>query len=93
MSKVTHVIVELNMPTDTKWFRPDIDDEYWGEGKPLIMCEDCKHRPRRSNVDDEHEGLNLEFPDEICPCQCEDPWYNWMPRDDWYCGNGGRKEE
>ena len=43
MSKVTHVIVELNMPTDTKWFRPDINDEYWGEGKPLIMCKDCKY--------------------------------------------------
>ena len=59
----------------------------------LIRCKDCKHRPRRSNVDDEHEGLNLEFPDERCPCQCEDPWYNWMPRDDWHCGNGDRKEE
>ena len=59
----------------------------------LIRCKDCKHRPRRSDVDDEHEGFNLEFPDEKCPCQCEDPWYNWMPRDDWYCGNGGGKEE
>lgn len=43
MSKITHVIVELNMPIDTKWFRPDINDEYWGEGKPLIMCKDCKY--------------------------------------------------
>lgn len=61
--------------------------------KELIRCKDCKHRPRRLG-DDEHEGLNLEFlefPDEKCPCQCEgDPWYNWMPKDDWYCGNGER---
>lgn len=61
--------------------------------KELIRCKDCKHRPRRSNVDDEHEGFNLEFPDEKCPCQCEDHWYNWMPRDDWYCGNGEGKDE
>lgn len=61
--------------------------------KELIRCKDCKHRPRRSDVGDEHEGLNLEFPDEKCPCQCEDPWYNWMPRDDWFCGNGERRTE
>lgn len=61
--------------------------------KELIRCKDCKHRPRRSDVGDEHEGFNLEFPDEICPCQCEDHWYNWMPRDDWFCGNGERKEK
>ena len=65
----------------------------YGELEELIRCKDCKHRPRRSNVDDEHEGLNLEFPDEKCPCQCEDPWYNWMPRDDWFCGNGERRTE
>ena len=61
--------------------------------KELVMCKDCKHRPRRIDVGDEHEGYNLEFPDEICPCYCEDHWYNWMPRDDWFCGNGERKEE
>ena len=74
----------------------DFDEIFIGvlrKHKELIRCKDCKHRPRRSNVDDEHEGLNLEFPDEKCPCQCEDPWYNWMPRDDWFCGNGERRTE
>ena len=74
----------------------DYDEMFIGiirKQKELIRCKNCKHRPRRSDVDDEHEGFNLEFPDEKCPCQCEDPWYNWMPRDDWYCGNGERKEE
>lgn len=59
----------------------------------LVRCKDCKHRPRRLEEDDEHEGFNLEFPDGRCPCQCEDHWYNWMPNDDWHCGNGERKEE
>lgn len=58
MSKITHVIVELNMPIDTKWFRPDINDEYWGEGKPLIMCKDCKY-----SVD--------EYDDGECYCDYE----------------------
>lgn len=57
----------------------------------LIRCKDCKHRPKRLHEDD-RDGFNLEFPDEKCPCQCEDPWYNWMPSDDWHCGNGEAKE-
>ena len=63
------------------------------EPKPqeLIRCKDCKHRPKR--IGEGTQGFNLEFPDWECPCQCDDPWYNWMPEDDWYCGNGERKEE
>ena len=59
----------------------------------IVHCKDCKHRPRRSNVDDEHEGFNLEFPDWRCPCRCDDEYYNWMPDDNWHCGNAERKEE
>ena len=52
----------------------------------VVRCKDCKHRPTGSNRDD------LEFPDDKCPCQCEDFWYNWKPTDEWYCGNGERKD-
>lgn len=52
----------------------------------VVRCKDCKHRPTGSNRDD------LEFPDEKCPCQCEDYWYSWKPTDEWYCGNGERKD-
>lgn len=51
----------------------------------VVRCKDCKHRPTGENKDD------LEFPDEICPCQCEDYWYSWKPSDNWFCGNGERK--
>ena len=72
----------------------DLVNKSYADYEKVVHCKDCKHRPRRSNVDDEHEGFNLEFPDEKCPGLCDDdPWYNWMPRDDWYCGNGERKEE
>lgn len=77
-----------------------MDDEYMaglvkqGYVLPeLIRCKDCKHRPIKSEEDDYRNGVNLEFPDERCPCQCEDTWYSWMPDDNWHCGNGERKEE
>lgn len=53
---------------------------------PVVRCKDCKHRPTGTNRDD------LEFPDDKCPCQCEDFWYSWKPADDWFCGNGERKD-
>lgn len=53
----------------------------------IIRCKDCKHKPS-GNVA-EHDII---FPDDKCPCLCEDYWYSWIPRDDWYCGNAERKE-
>lgn len=59
---------------------------------PAIRCKDCEHRPTRK-YEDGREGFNLRFPDSMCPCQCDDPFYNWMPSDNWYCGYAKRKEE
>ena len=63
------------------------------EPKPqeLIRCKDCKHRPKR--IGNERNGFDFEFPDGMCPCQCDDGWYNRMPKDNWFCWNGERKEE
>lgn len=61
--------------------------------KELVRCKDCKHRP---TIDDEHRrnGSDLKFPTHKCPCECYgDGYYSWMPKDDFYCGNGERKEE
>lgn len=52
----------------------------------IVRCKDCKHRPMGEDRDD------LEFPDDKCPCKCEDYWYSWKPSDDWFCGNGERKD-
>lgn len=70
--------LDLNLP-------PTVD------AVPVVRCKDCKHRPKQ--IGEGTQGFNLEFPDWKCPCQCDDGWYNWMPEDDWYCGNGERKEE
>ena len=56
---------------------------------PVIRCKDCKHRPSGTGA-----NHDLEFPDDVCSCQCaDDYWYSWMPKDDWFCADGERKEE
>lgn len=53
----------------------------------VVRCKECKHRPK-------YDGPNrVVFPDEVCPCQCEDLSYNWMPSDDWFCADGERKDD
>lgn len=62
---------------------------------PVVRCKDCKHRPTKP--DDYNpittDGFALEFPDEKCPCQCEDGWYSWYPPDDFFCARGKQKGE
>lgn len=54
----------------------------------VIRCKDCKHRPIVPNY---YEiGSDLEFPDIICPCQCDDSFYSYVPNDNWFCPNGER---
>lgn len=46
MSKVKTVIVELEHPMDSDSLR-DYSDEYYGIGRELIRCKDCKwHLPK-----------------------------------------------
>ena len=74
--------------TDRIWFHTKHGKEV--EFAKVTRCKDCKHRPRR--IDESGYRFNLEFPDYRCPCRCEDDWYSWMPDDDWFCGNGERKD-
>ena len=57
----------------------------------LVRCKDCKHKP----IDTVGKGYgeDLSFDDDYkCPCKCEDPFYSWMPEDDWFCANGERSK-
>ena len=63
-----------------------IDEEPSIDAVPVIRCKDCKHRPKGTGA-----NHDLEFPDYVCPCQCEDYYYSWMPKDDWFCKDGERK--
>ena len=57
-----------------------------------VRCGECKYKPTDTHG---HNYLKeLEFLNGYkCPCECEDPWYSWMPGDDWFCANGERKTD
>lgn len=64
----------------------------------VVRCKDCKHRPVMvwSEVYDDFDVLAPEVDgkeDWRCPCLVEDdPYYSWSPNDNWFCGNGERRE-
>lgn len=58
---------------------------------PVVRCKDCKHRPTEDSTPSRLS--RFDFPDDKCPCQCDDPWYDYGPADDWFCANGERNEE
>ncbi len=66
-------------------------DESTADAVPIVRCKNCKHRPKR--IGEGKQGFDLEFPDWECPCRCDDGYYNWMPEDNWFCGNGEKEEE
>ena len=52
----------------------------------IVRCKDCKHKVDTLDDYDDYEGK--------CPCYCsDDPFYSWVPDDDWFCADGERKEE
>ena len=57
----------------------------------IIHCRDCKHRPVTTE-EGVFYGFSVEFPDEKCPCCCEDGFYSWYQDDDFYCGYAERRE-
>lgn len=61
---------------------------------PVVRCKDCKHRPIiPEGFDKSCGGIDLEFPDDECPCKCVDGWYSWYPPDDFFCARGKQKGE
>ena len=62
------------------------------EAMPVVRCKNCIHRPEKLYDDEPAKGFNLKFQDFRCPCHCDDGYYNWMPDDDWFCGNGEKEE-
>jgi hypothetical protein len=57
--------------------------------REVVLCRDCKHRAKYAEGrEDDCTGFALDFPDSVCPCQCEDGWYSWRPADDWFCPKG-----
>ena len=62
------------------------------EQEAVVRCKDCKHRPKEPDLETYKSSFDLEFPDSRCPCECADGFYSWYPDDNWFCGNGERKD-
>ena len=61
--------------------------------RPVVLCKDCIYAP--SGTDDgEDQGFALEWPHDEwpennpCPCKCEDGWYSYKPKPNFFCANG-----
>lgn len=87
----------LKQLVDEEWFDCQEKSSFFDEidRTPTIdvmpvRCKDCKHRPTMPEDAHYRECFELEFPDDICPLQCGDSYYNREPDDDWFCANGER---
>ena len=89
---------EIRIPTkDGSIYRhrcvdPDAIRELSPAQPEVVRCKDCIHRPI-INGPRSIGGFGLRFPDFKCPCRCDDPYYSWMPNDNWFCGNGEKEEK
>ena len=57
----------------------------------IVRCKDCKHRGERHGDSPFDIEWPDDYPDSVCPGQVMDPYYSWVPPDDWYCANGEKK--
>ena len=61
----------------------------------VVRCKDCIHKPYVVDVFHASYGdiPRLESNGK-CPCiNADDYFYSHMPDDDWFCGNGERRED
>ena len=70
----------------------------------VVRCCECKYRPHLRDAVDEDDAeelkqgyfdvSDLRFPTEgKCPCQVlDDEFYSWIPKDDWFCADGERRD-
>ena len=75
---------------------PSYTSEFKGirEVAKLIRCKECKHRPVKEDADGADYGFNIIAPEgsSRCPCIIDDGWYSWMPKDNFFCGYGERRD-
>ena len=63
--------------------------------RDVVLCKDCRYHPI---IPENWNGdmFKIEWPvgEDLfnrCPCNCEDYYYSWIPKPDWFCGNGKKK--
>lgn len=55
----------------------------------IVRCKDCIHRPYYDDYGIVHRPLK----DNTCFAFSEDPDYRFVPKDNFFCGDGERREE
>lgn len=55
----------------------------------LVRCKQCIHAPYAG---EEQHGMEVRFPDDVCPFNCADPWYNARPAPEFFCSFGERRK-
>lgn len=61
--------------------------------RPVITCSECIYAPSGDG-----HGFDLEWPHDDwpennpCPCKCEDGFYSYKPRPNFFCANGKREK-
>ena len=89
------VPIQVNLPDDwieqiVNRLRNDPESE-WVE---VVRCKDCKHRPIAARAKEGiFYGFSVAFPDNTCPCRCDDGFYSWYPKDNFYCGYAERRTD
>ena len=87
------------------WAKPEGDMLNWinseyqeptskADVQPVVRCKDCARRPYFDPPESE-ANCDIVFPDgwnSLCPYYCEDIWYASMPKDNWFCCFGKRKD-
>lgn len=67
-----------------------LDEQPTIDAVEVVRCKDCKHKP----IKDDRDSWPI-FPNERnnpCPCQCDDGFYSWFPKDEFYCSHGERAD-
>ena len=60
----------------------------------IVRCKDCKHKPYRSVGRNGKPIITCSSPnDETCPFLCDDPYYDKIPPDDFFCAYGETKDD
>ncbi len=65
MHEIRTVIVELEHPIDSDdpYLNTSVSDEYYGEGRELVYCKDCKWNKESEWVDCFMSGMHGRMPD------------------------------
>lgn len=59
--------------------RESIENTPTLDAVPVVRCKDCKYYKTESGECPANNG--------------DDPYYSWIPKPDWYCAEGKRKED